>query len=58
MNSYFYVDSIAKMLIAKPDNCVQYNKWCHKITSFLAQKIFLLSISFKMTSQKWWDRQK
>ena len=51
MNSYFYVDSIATMLTANPDKASQHNAWCHKITSFPVQKIFWLSISFKMTSQ-------
>ena len=57
MNSYFYVDSIAKMLAARSDNGVTAQGMISQNTSFPVHKIFLVSISFKMTSQKWLDLQ-
>ena len=57
MNSYFYVDSIAKMLAARSDNGVTAQGMMSQNTSFPVQKIFLVSIPFKMTSQKWLDLQ-
>ena len=57
-SSYFYVDSIVKCWQLGTIMASQHNEWCHKIASFPAQKIFWISISCKMTSQKRWYHQK
>ena len=57
MDSYFYVDSIAEMLAARPDNGVTAQGMIPQNTSFPVHKIFLVSIFFKMTAQKWLDLQ-
>ena len=49
MNSYFYVDSIAKILAARSDNGVTAHGMMSQNTSFPVYNIFLVSISFKMT---------
>ena len=53
MNSYFYVDSIPKMLAAKPDNAVTAKEWCHKITSF-----FDFPFLLKWYHKKWLHHKK
>ena len=54
----FMLTALPKCWKLGPIMASQHNEWCHKIMSFAIQKIFWLSVSFKMTSQKWRYRQK
>ena len=53
----FMLTALAKCWQINPIMSSQHKELCHKITSFPFQKTFLLSIAFKMTSQKWLDLQ-
>ena len=53
----FMLTALAKCWQINPIIASQHKELCHKITSFPFQKTFLLSITFKMTSQKWLDLQ-
>ena len=47
MNSYFYVDSIVKILAARSDNGVTAHGMMSQNTPFPVYKVFLVSIPFK-----------